>query len=303
VPKISYVKLYPASGWVVGAGVYVDDVESALSRSRNFAFIVTGLDLLASFLLSYFMARSLSGPVRRATANLTQFTEESAIAVDHISSASQTIAAGMSQQAASLEETSAALNELTAHTKRSFASAQNMQGLAGRVNLVVEDGNRHMEAMDGAIRQIGDSAQQVRRIVKTIEEIAFQTNILALNAAVEAARAGEAGAGFSVVADEVRNLAQRASQAAKETSDLIGNSLSSSQQGAAISSKLAAAFGDIVVQIQEVSSGLGQITDSFQAETEGIAQVNSAITQISSVTQAQASTSEETASGAEELRA
>jgi methyl-accepting chemotaxis protein len=127
--------------------------------------------------------------MRRAAAKLAQFTEQSALAADHLSSASQAIASGTSQQVASLEETSAALNELTAHTKRSFASAQNIQNLVGRVKSVVDGGDRHMEAMNGAIRQIGDSAQQVRRIVKTIEEIAFQTNILALNAAVEAARA------------------------------------------------------------------------------------------------------------------
>lgn len=302
-PKISYVKLYADWGWMVGAGIYVDDVESMLSKSRNFVLLVSGLALVASLLLSYFMARSLSAPMRRATANLTQFTEQSALAAEHLSSASQSIAAGTSQQAASLEETSAALSELTDHTKESFAAAQNIQALVGRVKSVVDEGNGHMEAMNAAIRRIDDSTQRVRTIVKTIEEIAFQTNILALNAAVEAARAGQAGAGFSVVADEVRNLAQRASQAAKETADLIGNSISSSEQGATISTRLAAAFTGIVAQMQEVNTGLGRITESFHAETDGIAQINSAISEISSVTQAQASTSEETASAAEQLRA
>jgi len=303
LPKISYVKLHPAWGWIVGAGIYVDDVEAALHKSRNVVFLIAGLDLLISAALSFFMARSLSAPVRRAVANLTQFTTQSAVAVNHLSSASQSIASGMSQQAASLEETGGVLNELTAHNKRNFAGAQNMQNLAAQVKAVVADGNKHMDEMNGAIRQIGDAAQQVRRIVKTIEEIAFQTNILALNAAVEAARAGEAGAGFSVVADEVRSLAQRASQAARETADLIGNSLSSSEQGAVTSAKLAAAFSDIVSRIAEVSGGLGEITSSFQAESEGIAQINAAVNQISTVTQAQASTSEETASAAEQLRA
>lgn len=303
LPKISYVKLYPAWNWVVGAGIYVDDVETTIRQSRNFALMLTALDLAVSLLVFYLMARSLGTPLRRAAAKLTEFTELTTRAVDNVSSASQSIAAGTSEQAASLEETSAAVSELTSHTKRSLDAARDIRDLVSRVGVVVVEGNGQMELMNRAIKQIGDSAEQVRPIVKAIEQIAFQTNILALNAAVEAARAGEAGTGFSVVADEVRNLAQRASDAAHQAAELIGNSLSSSEQGAAISIKLAAAFGTIVDRIQEVNSGLVQMTDSVQAENEGIAQINSAISEISTVTQAQASTSEETASAAEELRA
>ena len=303
MPKISYVKLYEPWGWIAGAGIYVDDVETTLRRSRNFVWMVTLADLLASMVLSYFMARSLSAPVRRATGNLTEFTEQSAIAVEQISGASQKLAAGISQQAASLSETSESLNELTSQTHRSAAEARQIEGLVNRVGAVVDDGHQHMDAMNAAIQGIADAAQQIQKIVRTIEEIAFQTNLLALNAAVEAARAGETGAGFSVVADEVRMLAQRASQAAKETAGLIGHSLESSQQGTVIGAKLNAVFGEIVTQVGHVNAGLCQIAASYQAGSGAIAQINAAVSQISRVTRSQAATSEGTAAAAGQLRA
>ncbi len=302
LPKISYVKLYPAWGWIVGTGIYVDDVEASLRYSRNLIVLLTIFAVIGAVLLSYFMARSLSAPVRQVTAELTQFTSEAQIAVSQISKASETIANGMSEQASSLEQTSVSLSELTEHTKQSFTSAQKIQGLVEAVGQVVQSGNQQMQEMNDAILQISNSAHQVRTIVKTIDEIAFQTNILALNAAVEAARAGEAGAGFSVVADEVRNLALRASNAARETTDLIANSLNSTAEGAAVSAKLTAAFSEIVAQIDQVNTGLNQITSSFQAETDGIARINSAVSRISAVTQSQAATSEQTASAAQELQ-
>jgi methyl-accepting chemotaxis protein len=301
LPKVSYVKLFRPWNWIVGTGVYVDDVEAELSQQRKLVFLVTTFDLIASFLLSYGIARSLSRPIHRSALSLTRFTDESAVAVRHLTAASQRIASGMTEQAASLEQTSASVAELSAHTEKSLASAGQIEMRVSQVGEVVEDGNRRMNEMNQAIGEISASAQQVRKIVKTIEEIAFQTNILALNAAVEAARAGEAGAGFSVVADEVRNLAQRASQAARETATLIGNSLAASERGSSISSGLTGAFAQIVTQMREVNSGLGQITSSFQSEKEGIAQINSAVSQISQVTQSQAAIAEETASAAEEL--
>ncbi len=140
-----------------------------------------------------------------------------------------------------------------------------------------------MAEMNGTMEQISQAARDVRKIVKSIEEIAFQTNILALNAAVEAARAGEAGAGFSVVADEVRNLAQRASQAAQESARVIGDSISKSEQGSANSGKLSGALSTISSKISGVRTAVGEITASLVSQTDGIAQINSTVAQISTV--------------------
>jgi len=302
-PKTSYVKLYPEWGWIVGAGVYVDDIEAALRRSRNLIFLITFLDLLASFVFCYLATRSIVTPIRRATADLNQVADQTGSAANQVSTASQQIASQTSQQAASVQQTSASLQELHSHCQRSDASAREIRRLLDEVSNVLQEGDRQMTEMNTAIHEIHNSAQDVGKIIKSIEEIAFQTNILALNAAVEAARAGEAGAGFSVVADEVRNLAQRASQAAQETAHLIGRSLASSERGHVNSSKLTAALGGIVTKIAEVNGAISEITGSVESQTAGISQINAAMVHLNQVTQAQAASSEEMASTAEQLHA
>ncbi len=302
-PKISYVKLYAPWGWVVGTGIYVDDTEAMLRGMRNVVFLLTAGGLAFSMSICYFVTRSIVVPIGRATADLHQVADENNAAANQIASASQEIAARISEQAASLEETSSALTELNSTCQQSAASAKRIGGLVAEVDRVVSEGNRQMIEMNGAMDEIKQAAQGVGSIVKTIEEVAFQTNILALNAAVEAARAGEAGAGFSVVADEVRNLAQRASQAAQQAAALIGNSVTSSQHGAQSSGKLSGVFSTILTKIAEVNTAVGEIATSFESQTNGISQMNSAVAQLSHGTQAQAANSEETASAASELHA
>lgn len=302
-PKISYVKLYAPWGWIAGTGIYVDDTEALLRGMRDFVLLLTAAGLVFSMSICYFVTRSIVVPVGRATADLGQVAEENNAAANQIASASHEIAARISEQAASLEQTSSALAELDSVCQKSAGNARRIGELVSEVDQVVGEGNRQMLEMNGAMEEIKQAAHGVGSIVKTIEEVAFQTNILALNAAVEAARAGEAGAGFSVVADEVRNLAQRASQAAQQAAALIGNSVTSSEHGAASSGQLSGVFSTILTKIADANTAVGQIASSFETQTHGISQINSAVAQLSQGTQAQAANSEETASAASELQA
>jgi len=164
-------------------------------------------------------------------------------------------------------------------------------------------GVKDMTALVGAMDAIKTSSADIAKIIKTIDEIAFQTNILALNAAVEAARAGEAGAGFAVVADEVRNLAQRCAQAAKETASKIEDAVQKSAVGAEISAKVAKSLEEIVGKARQVDEMAGEVAAASQEQSQGIAQVNTAVTQMDKVTQSNAANAEESAAAAEELTA
>jgi methyl-accepting chemotaxis protein len=221
----------------------------------------------------------------------------------HVSAASQSLAEGASEQAASLEETSSSLEEMASMTKRNSENSQTANELTKQTRSAAERGASDMKDMIAAMDGIKTSSDEIAKIIKTIDEIAFQTNILALNAAVEAARAGEAGMGFAVVADEVRNLSQRCAQAARETSAKIEGAIVKTSQGVAISSKVAKALEEIVARARQVDELASEAAVASQEESQGVAQVNLAVGQMDKVVQSNAANAEESASAAEELSA
>jgi methyl-accepting chemotaxis protein len=240
--------------------------------------------------------------LKRVAENLSVGTQQTATAASQVASASQTLAEGASEQAASIEETSASLEEMASMTKRNAENSQRADDFAKQARVAADEGAANMHAMTAAMDAIKVSSDDIAKIIKTIDEIAFQTNILALNAAVEAARAGEAGMGFAVVADEVRNLAQRSAQAARETAAKIEGAIESTSQGVTISKKVADALNQIVSQIHKVDELMAEVATASREQMQGITQINTAVTQMDKVTQSNAANAEESAASSQELR-
>jgi methyl-accepting chemotaxis protein len=261
---------------------------------------VIGLAMAAWVALSL---ASLNRDIRRMGVAIESGAGEVNMASTQLSQSSQTLAQGSSQQAASLEETSASLEEMSAMTRHSAESAGRAKEIASQARGAADTGAAKIEQMKRAMDEIKTSSDDISKIIRTIDEIDFQTNILALNAAVEAARAGEAGAGFAVVAEEVRGLAQRAADAARETAGKIEGSVSRSQHGVAISHDVARSLEDIVRKARELDTLVAEIAQSAGQQSQGITQINTAVAQMDRVTQTNAGSAEECASAAEELNA
>jgi methyl-accepting chemotaxis protein len=245
--------------------------------------------------------------VRRALGSLTDalgLVSQTLIgSANIVSSSSQSLAEGASNQAASLEETSSSLEEMSSMTKRNAENAQKANDLAKQTRTAADQGTSDMQTMSAAMDAIKVSSDDIAKIIKTIDEIAFQTNILALNAAVEAARAGEAGMGFAVVADEVRNLAQRSAQAAKETAGKIEGAIFKTTQGVGISKQVAETLLEIALKARQVDELVAEVAGATREQTQGITQLNTAVGQMDKVTQSNAASAEESASAAQELNA
>lgn len=263
------------------------------------SFLVLTLGVLCAVLI----VRSLSKLLSQIMESLTAGAAQVAQTADHLSSSSQSVAEGASEQAASLEETSASLEEMSSITRKNADHARSAKELAGKTREAADAGSHSMIELNSAMAEIQQASDSIAAIIKTIDEIAFQTNILALNAAVEAARAGEAGMGFSVVAEEVRNLAQRSALAAKETGSKIENAIRKSRTGVEISAKVTGSLQEIQSKVREVDQLVAEIATASHEQSTGISQVNEAVMLMDKVTQNNAASAEEGASAAEELHA
>jgi methyl-accepting chemotaxis protein len=229
--------------------------------------------------------------------------EQVAAASSEISSASQSLARGASEQAATLEEIAANFEEMQAMTAQNASHAKSARSLAENANQVTKKGVRSMTQLTEAVERIKTSSDATAKIVKTIEEIAFQTNLLALNAAVEAARAGDAGKGFAVVAEEVRNLAMRSADAAKQTAELIEEAIKNAGSGIAHNSEVLGNLDEIDEQVKKVNEIINEIASASEQQKAAVEEVGNAIEQIGAVTQGVAANSEQTASASEQLSA
>ncbi|MGP1569423.1 MAG: methyl-accepting chemotaxis protein [Eubacteriales bacterium] len=224
-------------------------------------------------------------------------------ASDQVASGAQSLAQGATVQASSIQQLSASITDVTEQIKASAAKAQEADTLSNESEDGVNLSSQKMESLSHAMDDIAGKADEIEKIIKTIEDIAFQTNILALNAAVEAARAGAAGKGFAVVADEVRNLAQKSSEASKNTAVLIGDTVNAVKEGVKITKETSEALSEVKDKVSLVKDHMQEIARNSNDQAEVVTQISVGVDQIASVVQTTSATSEESAATAEELSA
>ncbi|HPL17138.1 MAG TPA: methyl-accepting chemotaxis protein [Spirochaetota bacterium] len=342
VPKISYVRLFKPLGYVIGTGVYIEDVKETMrSFTIGIAAIIVAVTAVVTAII-FGITRSITGPIRKLIAFagsladgdftgrirddrgdemgqlskalnraadgletlITRIIESSqnlAQAVNQISSGNQNLSQRTSEQASSLEEIASTIEEATAAINQNAENAARARDLTDSGVTKSMEGNRIAIEAVSSIIEMNESSKKVADIIAVINEIAFQTNLLALNAAVEAARAGEQGRGFAVVAGEVRNLAQRSGNAAKEIESLIRDTVAKVENSTDLVNRTGNALSEIAEAAKISAQIISEITAASQEQKQGINQINTAIIEMDNMTQQNASLVEETASASEEM--
>lgn len=274
-------------------------IDAELSNIIMIGTLIVSFVLLIT--LGLMVSNMITGPITKAVDDLEEGATQVAAASEQLSAASEQLAAGTSEQAAAIQETSSSIEESDSMVKQNNENTHEAALLAQKAKDFANKSNVEMEKMILSMDELKKSSDEIAKIIKVIDEIAFQTNILALNAAVEAARAGDAGKGFAVVAEEVRNLAQKSASATKDTAKIIEKNITLSNQSSEITQKVNEDLKEIDVQTQKVSELLNEISVASQEQAQGIDQIDKAIQQMEQVLQANASTAEESSSASHEL--
>jgi methyl-accepting chemotaxis protein len=304
--ETAYWPVKDHTGKVAGMFFIGKDREALHVMLRNALLTILAVVIVLGVVMfgaGLFIARSITRPVQHVIQGLTDSSEQFVSVSNQVSSASQLLAEGSSEQAASIEETSSSLEEMSSMTKQNADNACTADNLMKQSRLMVEKANGSMTELTQSMEDISKASDETSKIIKTIDEIAFQTNLLALNAAVEAARAGEAGAGFAVVANEVRNLAMRAAEAAKNTAVLIEGTVKKVKEGSELVERTNGAFSEVSKSAAKVAGLVSEIAAASGEQAQGIDQVNKAVSEMERVTQQSAANAEESAAAGEELTA
>lgn len=273
--------------------------DATVSTIMLLTITITSFGLLLA--LGLMISNMITKPIKQAIDTLTEGTEEVSAASSQVAAASQQLAEGTTEQAASIQETSSTLEETSSMVHQNRENTQQAASLAKQTKQFAEKSHVEMENMMKSMNELKNSSNEIAKIIKVIDEIAFQTNILSLNAAVEAARAGDAGKGFAVVAEEVRNLAQRSAQAAKDTAVIIESNISLSDSGVDIAKNVRESVGSIDEQAKKVSDLLDEIAVATNEQAQGVEQINKAVSQMEIVLSSNAQTAEEAAAASRTL--
>jgi methyl-accepting chemotaxis protein len=289
--------------WTLALVLPADAVLAEVNRMTLTAGVLAGAALVFLGILLFLSARGIANPIAEVASGLSNGAEEVAGASGHVASTSQTLAQGSTEQAGGVQETSASLEDIARTATAAAETARATEGKVASIAGDARDGAGRMRALGEAMTALSKSGAETQRVVKTIDEIAFQTNILALNAAVEAARAGEAGAGFAVVAEEVRNLAKRASDASRESAALIEQSVSAIQRSVGLVNETSGTMARIDTAAQAAVDAMRELAAAATSQNDGVARIRDAVRQLDTATQGNAAKAEESAAAAEELSA
>lgn len=303
-PKISFFRNDPTWKWVIATGVYVDEIDNIIWKTflQILFFNIIVIVLIIAAVIAT-IVKDIVTSMDKVAKELAENSAQVSVASSQLDAAAQKLAEGTTEQAASIQETSSTLEETSSMVQQNRDNTQQAASLAKQSKEYASKSNSEMQQMMAAMDDLKKSSAEIGKIIKVIDEIAFQTNILSLNAAVEAARAGDAGKGFAVVAEEVRSLAQRSAQAAKDTTVIIESNISLSEKGAKMAQDVQESISEIDIQSKKVSDLLDEIAVATNEQTQGVSQINKAISQMEIVLASNAQTAEESSAASKELYA
>lgn len=301
-PKIMFARTFPDWGWIVATGVYIDEIDTMTFNTFLSIFAISLIAaILILFALNQSFIKNLVGVMNNLSNDLKSTSDQVSEASFTLETSSQSLATGSSEQASAIQETSATIEETASMVQQNNENTKHATVLAKNAKQYTNESTSATKKMMETMNELEHSSKEISKIIKTIDDIAFQTNILSLNAAVEAARAGEVGKGFAVVAEEVRTLAQRSAQAAKDTESIIANNITLSKQGFDMAKEVDLSLEKIDTEVKKVDELLDEISVATNEQSQGVDQINKAISQMEQVLQTNADMAENTSSSSRDL--